>query len=149
MPSIADGATAASALSVLLKGGSTGAGGGASSGKQLQIRVFGQPIPGDPMVVLVPEAATMAEVISLLLDLVSPNPNPNPKPNPNPNPDPALNPAPNPNEVISLVLDQYVRVHSCEALCLESVDFELLMVRARVRVRVRAKARARVPTSSY
>ena len=30
-------------------------------------------------------------------------------------------------KVISLVLEQYMRTH-CEALCLESVDFELLMV---------------------
>ena len=92
VPTIADGVTGASTLSALLKGGSIDAGSD-SSGKQLQIRVFGQPIPGDPMDVLVPTAATMAKVIAL-------------------------------------VLDQYMRTHSCEALCLESVDFELLMVRA-------------------
>ena len=153
VPTIADGVTGASTLSALLKGGRIGAGSD-SSGKQLQIRVFGQPIPGDPMVVLVPEAATMAEVISLVLDLVSPDPTPSPKPGPNPSPHPHANPNPNPspspspnpspspspnpnpdpnpnpNEVISLVIDQYVRAHSCEALCLESADFELLMVRA-------------------
>lgn len=75
-----------SMLSAMLSSGGSGSGGG----KEMQIRVFGHPIPGDPLDILVPERATMAQVITR-------------------------------------VLDEYMRLSNMEMLFLEGVDFELLM----------------------
>tara|TARA_B110001452_G_scaffold263117_2_gene264107 strand:+ start:2831 stop:3760 length:930 start_codon:yes stop_codon:yes gene_type:complete len=76
-----------SALSAMLGSGGSSSG---NTGKELQIRVFGDPIPGDPLDLNVPERATMAQVITL-------------------------------------VLNEYMRLNNMEMLFLEGVDFELLM----------------------
>ena len=59
----------ASALSALLRadGGAEGGAAASRSGKLISVRIFGDPIPGDPMAVLVPERASMAEVIAIVL----------------------------------------------------------------------------------
>ena len=63
----------ASALSALLRadGGAEGGAAASRSGKLISVRIFGDPIPGDPMAVLVPERASMAEVIAIVLAPVS------------------------------------------------------------------------------
>lgn len=76
-----------SALSAML---SSGGGSSGSGGKEVQLRIFGDPIPGDPLDILVPERATIAQVITV-------------------------------------ALNEYMRLNNMEMLFLESVDFELLM----------------------